>query len=104
MEAVSPWLSWALERYTAVLIAAAPRLEAMISLVLAARSSVQWAPCPPVWRFHRAVVLLAALASLLSREAQSAGLVKRNHWCGAGGASWLILGRLVRRSPHIFLR
>lgn len=101
-----PWLNWALELCTAILIAAAPPLEEMMALVLPAWSCVHWlqrGSLPTDTGIPGVVVLSVGLAPPASMQG---GLqcctCGKKQWCGAGRASWLIPGRLVCRSPRIF--
>lgn len=98
------WLNWALEQYTAILIAAAPPLEEM-ALVLPAWSCVQLqhGSLPTDTGIHGVVVLPVGPAPPASTQG---GLecctCGKKQCCGAGRASWLIPGRLVCRNPCIF--
>lgn len=92
------WLNWALEQYTAILIAAAPPLEEM-ALVLPAWSCVQRGSLPTVTGIRGVLVLPVGPAPPASMQGgPDCCTCGKKQCCGAGRAS----GRLVCRSPRIF--
>lgn len=95
------WLNWALEQYTAILIAAVPPLEEM-ALVLPAWSCVRRLQCgslPTDTGIHGVVVLPVGPAPPASMQGGPECCTwGKKQWCGAGRAAGLIPGRLMGRS------